>query len=187
MKPIFGVTKSGFNISYASLCVIGQALWKQQTLAKLRRTKLISRKSHDHLLRKKLIDAFLVILAGYPSLCLINRTFRSAAMIANSWHRSTISCTLLACTGPSLTGLRELNYQFWQSHSQLSGHDWCKRLSINLDLTSLPASVKAQDSTKGYVGKKTKSSISWQERCCIHIKKPGYRNCIRVNSTVVPV
>ena len=163
MKPKFDITKEPFNTCYAPLCVVGHALWEHKTLEALRTTELIRQKKHDHSPGEKLMDAFLVILAGYPSLYLINSTLRSDPMIAQSWHRypnlaeqSGISRTLDMCDEEVLIGLRELSYQFWATHTQLTGHDWRKRITLDLDLTPLLASEKSEASTKGYLGKKTK-------------------------------
>jgi hypothetical protein len=168
MKPDFDLTKDDFNTSYAPLCVLGQAMWARDTLTPLRDYELISLKSCDHTPGEKLMDAFLLILAGYPSLYLLNSTLRADPMVAQSWHRevglaeqSNVSRTLDACRDESLAGLRTLSQDFWRVHSQLPVHDWRKRLTLDLDLTPLPASAKAEESTKGYVGKKMKPGDNW--------------------------
>ncbi len=89
-------------------------------------------------------------------------------MMSQAWHReaglaeqSNISRTLDACENEALSGLRKISHDFWSTHSQLASHDWRKRLTIDLDLTPLPASAYAEDSSKGYVGKKTKQDGNW--------------------------
>ena len=168
MNPHFDLTNKRFNSSFAPLCVLGQAFWEGTTLDPLREFGLISLKTHDHAPGEKLIDAFLLILAGYPSLYLLNSTLRADPMIGQAWHReaglaeqSNISRTLDACENGALRGLRNISQDFWSTHSQLASHDWRKRLTIDLDLTPLPASAYAEDSTKGYVGKKTKLDGNW--------------------------
>jgi hypothetical protein len=166
MKPEFGLTKEDFNTSFAPLCVLGQALWERGELDELRNYSLISMKTQDHTPGEKLLDAFLVILAGYPSLYLLNTKLRPDPMLAEAWHRgqfadqSMVSRTLDAITGDALNGLRSVSWDFWQSHSQLSSHDWRKRVLLDLDLTPLRASKRSEDSTKGYVGKKTNADAS---------------------------
>lgn len=168
MKPHFELTKDDFNTSYAPLCVLGQAFWERDTLKPLRDYGLISLKSCDHTPGEKLMDAFLLILAGYPSLYLLNSTLRADPMVGQVWHRkkgvaeqSNVSRTLDACQNESLTGLRSISHDFWRAHSQLPAHDWRKRLTMDLDLTPLPASAKAEESTKGYIGKKIRPGGSW--------------------------
>jgi len=168
MKPRFELIKDDFNTSYAPLCVLGQAIWERNTLKPLRDYDLISLKSCDHSPGEKLTDAFLLILAGYPSLYLLNSTLRADLMVGQAWHReiglaeqSNVSRTLDACRAESLAGLRSISQEFWQVHSQLARHDWRKRLTLDLDLTPLPASAKAQESTKGYLGKKMRRGGNW--------------------------
>ena len=168
MKPCFELTKDGFNTNYAPLCVLGQAIWERETLKPLRDYDLISLKSCDHSPGEKLIDAFSLILAGYPSLYLLNSTLRADPMLGQAWHRemglaeqSNVSRTLDACRDESLTGLRSISQDFWRVHSQLAAHDWRKRLTLDLDLTPLPASANAEESTKGYLGKKMRRDGNW--------------------------
>ncbi len=169
MKPYLGVTKKTLNTSYAPLCVLGQAFWEGKTLDPLREFDLISLKTQVHTPGEKLMDAFLLILAGYPSLYLLNSTLRPDPMVSQSWHRedglaeqSNISRALDAGEDKALKGLRKVSHNFWSKHSQLTQHDWRKRLTIDLDLSPLPASAKAEDSTKGYVGKKIKRAVNWR-------------------------
>ena len=162
MKPEFGLTNQHFNTSFAPLCVLGQALWERGDLDPLRNFDLISMKTQDHPPGEKLLDAFLVILAGYPSLYMLNEKLRPDPMLAQAWHRkrcadqSMVSRTLDVITGDALLGLRAVSWEFWKSHSQLAHHDWRKRLLLDLDLTPLRASRRAEASTKGYLGKKTR-------------------------------
>lgn len=167
MKPQFGLTEQLFNTSFAPLCVLGYVFWERQTLASLRTFDLIAMKQHDHGPGEKLLDAFLVILAGYPSLYLLNTTLRPDPVLARAWQReqlaeqSSISRTLDAVAGEALAGLRTISWEFWRTHSQLATHDWRKRLVFDLDLTPLRASKHAEDSTKGYLGKKMLPDGNW--------------------------
>lgn len=83
-------------------------------------------------------------------------------MLAEAWHRgkfadqSVVSRTLDACPIEGLDTLREIAWDFWQAHTQLADHDWRKRIVFDLDLSPLRASRLAEDSTKGYLGKKTR-------------------------------
>ena len=162
MKPNFGLTNQHFNTSFAPLCVVGQALWERGELDALRNFGLIAMKTQDHTPGEKLLDAFLIILAGYPSLYMLNTKLRPDPMLAAAWHRgqfadqSMVSRALDVIVGDALMGLRALSWDFWRSHSQLSSHDWRKQVLLDLDLTPLRASKRSEDSTKGYIGKKTK-------------------------------
>lgn len=167
MKPEFDLTIKPFNTSFAPLCVLGQALWERGELDVVRNFGAIPIKSCDHTPGEKLLDAFLVILAGYPSLCMLNTKLRPDPMLAQAWHRtafadqSIVSRTLDAFTNEALTSFRQVGANFWRSHSQLANHDWRRRLMMDLDLTPLRISAQAEDSTKGYVGKKTPRDDNW--------------------------
>lgn len=162
MKPEFGLTDQLFNTSFAPLCVLGSIIRERGQLEALRNFKAISTKKGDHTPGEKLLDAFLLILAGYPSLYLLNTTLRPDPIVAQAWGRtqlaeqSSISRTLDSCKEVALAELRHLSWQFWCQHTQLAHHDWRKPLILDLDLTPLPASARAEVSTRGYVGKKTK-------------------------------
>jgi hypothetical protein len=162
MKPEFGLTDQVFNTSFAPLCVLGSVIRERGQLNALRNFQAISTKKGDHRPGEKLMDAFLLILAGYPSLYLLNTTLRPDPVLAQAWGRtqlaeqSSISRTLDSCTEVALAELRHLSWQFWSQHTQLTHHDWRKPLILDLDLTPLPASAQAEASTRGYLGKKTK-------------------------------
>jgi hypothetical protein len=167
MKPHFDLIETNFNTSYAPLCVLGHALRQRRELEKLTEFDAILKKKRDHSVGEKLQDAFLLILAGYPSLYLLNTTLRADPMLARAWGRaalaeqSTISRTLDAFSQEAVACLRETGWDFWQEHSQLPNHDWRKRLVLDLDLTPLLASASAEDSTKGYLGEKTQWAGNW--------------------------
>lgn len=166
MKPEFNLTDKPFNTSFAPLCVLGHVLWQQGELDILREFDAIAMKTCCHSPGEKLLDAFLVILAGYPSLCLLNSKIRPDPMLAQAWHRtafadqSMVSRTLDAVTAEGLTALRSASGSYWRAHSQLANHDWRKQLVADLDLSPLRASRNAEDSTKGYLGKKTSPAAS---------------------------
>lgn len=168
MKPHFDLIETGFNTSYAPLCVLGQALRQRQELEILGRFDAILKKKRDHSVGEKLQDAFLLILAGYPSLYLLNTTLRADPMLARAWGRdmlaeqSTISRTLDAFNQETVASLQGVGWDFWREHSQLPKHDWRKPLVLDLDLTPLLASAQAEDSSKGYLGEKTLQDGSWR-------------------------
>jgi hypothetical protein len=126
----------------------------------LRNFAAIPMKKRNHTPGEKLLDTLLVILAGYPSLYLLNSKLSPDPMLAAAWHRgkfadqSVVSRTLDACPIEGLEVLREIGWDFWRVHTQLADHDWRKRVVFDLDLTPLRASRLAEDSTKGYLGKK---------------------------------
>lgn len=171
MKPRFDLTDGPCNTRFAPLCVLGHLLRTGHSLDPLLGFELISMQSRVHTPGQKLLDAFLLILAGYPSLYLLNGHLRPDAVLAQAWQRrgladqSSVSRLLdafdEAAHESALVGLRNVAFAFWQTYSQLPQHDWRSKLFIDLDLTPLPASRRAEDSTKGYLGKKTPPGGSW--------------------------
>ena len=160
MKPQFGLTDQYFNTCYAPLCVVGYALREQGTLGSLLNLDVISQKKRDHTPGEKLMDAFLLIMAGYPSLYLLNQHLRPDLVLAQAWGRdklaeqSNISRVLDRFDETALVALQAIAWNFWSSHSRLPNHDWRQKLVVDLDLTPLLASPRAEASTKGYLGKK---------------------------------
>lgn len=161
MIPEFKLTEDHFNTSYAPLCVLGAAFGERGELDCLRDFDALAMKACRHRPGEKLLDAFLVVLAGHRSLSMLNSRLRADPMLAQAWRRtsfadqSVVSRTLDACDAQALPALRTVSFDYWQRHSQLAQHDWRKQLVLDLDLTPLRASRRAEDSTKGYLGKKT--------------------------------
>ena len=73
MKPQFDLTDQYFNTCYAPLCVVGYGLRTRGTLGSLLNFDVISQKKREHTPGEKLMDAFLLIMAGYPSLVVVNK------------------------------------------------------------------------------------------------------------------
>ncbi len=161
MKPEFGFTEKHFNTQYAPLCVVGHLLRAYHIVDPLLNFAQIKQKNRTHTPGEKLLDAFLLILAGYPSLYLLNKHLRPDPFLATAWQRrqlaeqSSIARTLDAFTEQSLLALRTISWQFWQQHSRLRSHDWRTPILLDLDLSPLLASAQAEASTKGYLGEKT--------------------------------
>lgn len=167
MKPTFDLIDPPFNTQFAPLCVVGHVLHERKALAGIEKTELIALKRSEHSVGEKLKDAILLMLAGYPSLYLLNQHLRPDSVLAQAWQRrclaeqSTISRALDAFDAPALEKLSQTAFEFWQMHSQLSNHDWRQLLVVDLDLTPLLASRHAEASTKGYLGEKTRVAANW--------------------------
>lgn len=166
MKPHFGLTNKVFNTQFAPLCLVGHTLQHQNRLKGLLQVKHFDQKNRTYAPGEKLMDAFLLILAGYPSLSLINSTLRPDPILAKAWMRdqlaeqSTISRTLDRANELALLELRTVSWDFWQQYTRLNQHDWRTPLLLDLDLSPLPASSNAEGSTKGYMGEKTQLGVN---------------------------
>ena len=137
MKPHFDLTDENFNTSNAPLCVVRHAMGERQILEPLLNFDLISQKFRTHRVGDKLNDAFLLILAGYPSLYLLNNHLRPDLVLAQACRRdqlaeqSNVSRVLDAFDDKSLPLIQDISWQFWQAHTQFMDHDWRKNwLSI---------------------------------------------------------
>ncbi|MDX1474452.1 MAG: transposase [Reinekea sp.] len=166
MKPEFGFTEKHFNTQYAPLCVVGHHLRAHDTLDPLLGLAKVKQKNRTHTPGEKLLDAFLLILAGYPSLYLLNQHLRPDHCLAAAWRRgqlaeqSTVSRTLDAFDEAALRELRTISWHFWQQHTRLRMHDWRTPILLDLDLSPLPAAARAEASTTGYLGEKTKRAVN---------------------------
>lgn len=166
MKPEFGFTQKTFNTQFAPLCVIGDHLQRLHVMDSLLNMGQIKQKNRTHTPGQKLLDAFLLILAGYPSLNALNTHLRPDPILATAWHRtalaeqSTISRTFDQMDESALLELRTISWDFWHQHSRLKYHDWRQPLVVDLDLSPLPASAASEQSTKGYMGEKTKPVVN---------------------------
>lgn len=162
MNLQFGFTQAAHNTQFAPLCVIGNTLRRRGHLDSLLNMSQIKQQNRTHTPGEKLQDAFLLILAGYPSLSLLNHHLRPDPVLASAWQRpqladqSSISRTLDAFDLDALRELRTVSWLFWEQHTRLNSHDWRQPILLDLDLSPLPASPRAQDSTRGYMPKKNK-------------------------------
>jgi hypothetical protein len=109
-----------------------------------------------------LLDLWVSMLAGCRSVSAINTTVRPDCLLAQAWGRScfseqsTIARVLDACRGEQVSQLREGVQGLYRWIGQAPRHPWgLFPLTLDIDLTGLPAGRQAEGSTKGYFsGKK---------------------------------
>lgn len=106
------------------------------------------------------------ILAGCETLSELNSKLKYELPLAQVGHwprfadQSTLSETLDALTLMNLTQLERAVQTIWQRHSATLQHDWRGFLWLDFDLSGLPCSPQAEQSTKGYFsGKKTRLGV----------------------------
>jgi hypothetical protein len=109
---------------------------------------------------EKLIDTLALILTGGTAMSQLETLIRPDRAIQLSFgrhacaHSSGIQRLLTACTAETVTQLKEANRQLYQQHGQALHHDFSKSvLTLDLDLTGLVTSKRAEGSTKGYFAK----------------------------------
>lgn len=102
-------------------------------------------------------DLWVGILAGCEVVSQVNTTIRADPLLARAWGReqfheqSTIARVLDACTSLQVRQMREANEAILHWLGQAHRHDFSRSLlRVDIDLSGLPASKRAEGSTKGY-------------------------------------
>ncbi len=142
--------------AFGGLCILGHHLSEEGILEPLRGVK-IEQKTVLHSPQQKLTDALMSILAGCKTLYETNVRVRPDLPLMRAFGRersaeqSTIQRTLDAFTQENVHQLREAAERIARSRSRLPQHPYEREmLVVEVDLTGLRASKKAELSTKGY-------------------------------------
>jgi hypothetical protein len=170
--PLVGLCLMKGNTSFAPLAALGYYLRARDFFAPIRHEVKLDLKTVEHEPHEKLLDCLVSILAGCRSIGQVNLRIRPDAALAAAWGRSqfaeqsTLWATLDAFTEENVEQLRGAITKIYRGEAQavrqLSGP---QRLTVDFDLSGLPASPRAEGSTKGYFsGKKTKPDGNWLGR-----------------------
>jgi hypothetical protein len=155
------------RMAYVPLAALGYALRRAHVLDPLRQVTLPI-KTIVHSATDKIIEAVVLILAGGRATNQIDVLLRPNLGLAQAWgqeqfaQQSTFADTLDAFAADHLSQLRLAFETITQQQGHAPAHDFRKGwLWLDDDLTGLPASRRAQGSTKGYfAGEKTKSGVN---------------------------
>jgi hypothetical protein len=169
MKRIPIELKSKAMTSHVPLAVFGYVLGRAGVLSPLDEVALPI-KTLDHSPVEKLIEALVLILAGGRATLQADLLLRPNRWLARGWgqdqfaQQATLADTLDAFDQSSIASLRTAFEMILQTHSAALSHDYrCGDLWLDGDLTGLPASRRAERSTKGYfAGKKTVLDANWR-------------------------
>jgi len=141
----------------ASLVLIRSWLLRLGLWSLIEQEVHIPQKTVRHVPTAKLLDAWLVILAGGAGVVEANTRVRPDAGMMRAMGRatcaeqSTISRTLSACTAETVTQLRACLAQSLRQHGQAYAHDYQAHAQLlDVDLTGLVAGRLAEGATKGY-------------------------------------
>ena len=190
MKRITVSLTSSAQAAYVPLAALGYALRRAHVLDPLDEVA-VPIKTVLHTPGDKLVEALVLILAGGRSSAQADLLLRPNRPLAQAWgqlqfaQQSTLADTLDAFNPDSLSALRTAFETIMMQWSPALAHDFrTGRLFIDDDLTGLPASRRAEGSTKGYfAGEKTvpvgKSRVSALRR----MAKPWGR----CSSPVLPI
>jgi hypothetical protein len=142
--------------AFGGLCALGHLLLRDGALKPLRGV-LIAQKSVRHSPQDKLTDALLGILSGCKALYETNVRVRPDAPLQRAFGRescaeqSAIQRTLDAFTEGNVAQLRDAVEAIGGRYSGLPSHPYEREmLLLEVDLTGLRASKRAEGSTKGY-------------------------------------
>ncbi len=142
--------------AFGPLCALGHFLTKEGVLKPLCSVR-IAQKTVKHSPQEKLLDALMAILSGCSALYEMNVRVRPDVPLQRAFGRecvadqSTISKTLNAFTKETVSELREAIEAIQREHCAVFSHDFeAGMLILEVDLTGLRASRRAEGSTKGY-------------------------------------
>jgi hypothetical protein len=142
--------------AFGGLCVLGHYLTKERILEPLSSVK-INQKRVTHSPTHKLTDALMGILSGCSSVYEMNFRVRPDLPLHRAFGRervadqSTVQRTLDAFTEENVHQLREAVESIGRRYSRLPSHPYEREmLVVEVDLTGLRASKRAERSTKGY-------------------------------------
>jgi hypothetical protein len=156
MPTIVSLIDMPNETGFAPLAVLGYCLVRTQFLAPVWAELDLSLKTFDHAPKSKLQDVVLSILAGCRAISQVNTRLRPDLALTYAWGRecfadqSTLARTLDAFNATNVTELRHGSETLFHHESYVLrhdfDHDW---LWLDIDLTPLPISKHAEDSTKG--------------------------------------
>ncbi len=174
------LTLPKYVTGFAPLAVLGYCLTHTEFLKSLRDVQL-DIKTCQHVPHEKLQDVVVSILANCSSIKQIDLRIRPDLVLAEAWGReqfaeqSTIAETLNAFTPTSVAQLRTALDTIYQREGQAGRHDLeTDLLTLDIDLTGLRASARAEGSRKGYFSGQRNA----HGRQVVRVSAPQYRETV---------
>ena len=159
------------STSHAPLCALGEVLKEKALFEEIHQTVEIDQKTLAYRLIDKLVFAMLGIIAGAETLSEINTVLRPYGALLLSFgyakcaDQSVIQQTINAATPETVCQLEQAVDGIWEPHhltpSPLSPLTESTPTLIDIDLSALPVSKRAEGATKGYVPKRKNQSPTW--------------------------
>jgi hypothetical protein len=192
MATIIRLTAMPQDTNFAPLGVLGYCLTRTDFLAPVFAGLTLPIKEVDHPPVAKLMDVLASILAGCRAISQVNTRIRPDLALACTWGRerfaeqSNLARTLDAFSPDHIAQLRQGSEVLFRRESRALQHDFAQDwLWLDIDLTALPASKRAEESTKGKIGgKKTSMDASWHELMPRSTKRLCSHACTLATSTV---
>lgn len=162
MKSVPNITVSNLagTTQFAPLVALGSYVRSIDLLSPLYSRVVFKQPTHTEAPVMALIDLWVSILAGCRSVRQINTRTRPDLTLAHGWGReqfaeqSTVARVLDCCQAEQVSQLRAGANSLFHWVGQTPQHNWTMPLTVDIDLTPLPAGRQAVGSTKGYFPKK---------------------------------
>jgi hypothetical protein len=162
MRIKLDLTEAPYNTKYAPLAVLAAINRQNQRLDALRRVS-IAMKKVTYSPQDKLEQLLLSILAGCAYIIEVNSKLKSEVPLAQAWgwpqfaDQSSLSRCLDELTQMNLDELAQVSTCIWRARSRILRRDWRGYLWLDLDLSGLPSSKRAEGSSKGFFSDKKTS------------------------------
>jgi hypothetical protein len=146
--------------SHASLCALGAYLRQIDFFAPLEARVHLKQKVVRYTPIQKVEMVFVALLAGAKAIAHTGTTLRVDPALQHAFglpgcaDQSVLAETLNAATEQDVAALRTAVEELFQQHSQACRHDFAQDLLVlDIDLSPLPASRKAEGSERCYMGR----------------------------------
>lgn len=191
MRPKICLVPLKEETSFAPLGVLGYCLTRSGFLTPVFAELKIEQKRVEHEPAQKLQDLLTGILAGSRSVSQINTLIRPDTVLACAWGRkqfaeqSLVAETLDAFSEQNVEQLRQGSTRLLREHGRIWHHDFAQqRLVLDIDLTPMPISKRAEGSSKGKFAKKTAMGDNWHVSMPPNIMKRSFRISTQASKTV---
>lgn len=156
MPPVIRLVAMPHETAFAPLGVVGYCLTRTGFLAPVWSCLQPLQKVVDYPASVKLTGVLVSILAGCRSILQVNTRIRPDLALAQAWgcesiaDQSTLARTLDSFTPDHVAQLRRGSESLFRTHSRTFHHAFDQGwLWLDIDLTALPISKQAEESTKG--------------------------------------
>lgn len=163
MHQLLGLSDMKANTQWAPLALLGYRLQQRKFFDPLYQHLDLHQKQIRYTPQDKLITCLVSIMSGCQSISHIDTRIRPDRALAQAWgmacfaHQSIVADTLNRFTDLHVAQLRQAVNTIYLREGRALQHDYISRglLILDVDLTGLPASKRAEGSRKGYFsGKK---------------------------------
>ena len=155
-----GSQRKWYDSGHASLCLLGTYLRQIGFFKPLEQRVKIEQKVLKYTSLQKLEMLFVGLLAGIKAVSHTANTLRIDAALMAAFglpgcaEQSVLADTLDAATEADVVALQEAVAEIFADYSQAQQHDFGQQfLVLDVDLSPLPASRKAEGSERGYMGR----------------------------------